>query len=98
MKGSHREVEAWHHEERPGEAICSRRPQQFGDASAMGQPLRAAAAVEWSLPELRRQLCVLQRAEPEKPLGGAQKITSGSQMLDTELFILLEFGFALFTL
>lgn len=44
------------------------------------------------------QLCVLQRAEPEKPLGGAQKITSGSQMLDTELFILLEFGFALFTL
>lgn len=31
-----------------------------------------------------------------QPLGGAQKMVSESQTLDIELFILLEFGFALF--
>lgn len=58
----------------------------------MGQPLRTAAT-ERCLLELARPLCVLQRAEPEKPLGGAQEIMSGSEMLDTELFIPFEFGF-----
>ena len=45
---------------------------------------------------------MLQRAGLEKqlfkPLGGAQKIVSKSRTLDVELFILLEFGFALFRL
>jgi hypothetical protein len=55
--------------------------------------------VEWSQPEPRRQAVCTTRAELEKLsklLGGAQKMVSRSQILDFELFKLLEFSFALF--
>jgi hypothetical protein len=46
-------------------------------------------------------LCVLQKTGPEKwpkPFGGAQKMVSESQILNIELFMLLECGFALLRL
>lgn len=74
---------------------CHRRCQNFGDASTMGWPQNPAAAMK------RNQLkpktpCVLQRAKLEtlpKLFGRAQKIVSRSQILDIELFMLLECGF-----
>lgn len=81
----------------------SRRPRGFGDARTMGQqPPRAAATEEWNQPEPRRQSVWSQKAElesdPDPFLGGAQKIITESQTMDIELFILLEFGFAMICL
>jgi hypothetical protein len=64
LKGSCKEVEAWHHEESLREAIvkpsCSRRRQCIGDASTMGMITESSSGVD------QPELSVLQRAEMEK--------------------------------
>lgn len=50
-------------------APLQQRPQHFGDGSSMtglrDDHLRTAAAIEWSLPELRRQAVCAGRKDPE---------------------------------
>lgn len=63
-------VDTLYHEESPLVKVLpsySRRPQRFGDATAIGQPLRTAAAVgRRSCPSLEDKLCVIQKLELEK--------------------------------
>lgn len=56
LKGSWRTTETLDHEDSPAERQpkYSRRPQFFGDGSAMGLLPGKTAAVEWGWPTLRR--------------------------------------------
>lgn len=61
-----------------------RRPQHFGDASAMGGPARTAAAVEWSHPEPKIPTVHASGGgdkEVTQALREAQKIVSDFQII-----------------
>lgn len=69
---------------------CGRRPQHVGDASTTGESPRTAAAVEWSQPEPRKQVCVTEDRAREVThiLLGKPEINK-YKTLNIELFIML---------
>lgn len=81
--------------ERP---CCSKRPQHFGDAKNVQQ--LPTAAMERKQTDLRRQsvLATDGAGAVIQAFRGSQEIMSGSQTLDSKLFTLLEFDFALLRL
>lgn len=82
LKGSRREVKAWHQEKNKGQAI--------GESTTLLQ-LERPSILEMPVPRddyLEQQQQWSTQLEPEKwpkHFGGVQKIISGSQILDTEL-------------
>lgn len=98
LKVSWRKVEVCHHvavlrvlKKKSTEAICEGSiklqwwPQYFGDSSTMGQPLRSAAAVQWS------RYAMDGKDGEVQPLRGsfsAQRMASGSQKSHTETYML----------